>query len=85
MKTKISLSFIKGMKFCRYLELVYPIWHRTHFKIRYIYMAIAFVWVFGIGLNAAYMIPTGKVGSENIANLSHDGRKLSDSNVKSVF
>ena len=66
MKNSISLSFLNGVKFCRYLELVYPIWHRTHFKIRYIYMAVAFVWVFGIGLNAAYMIPTGKVGSENI-------------------
>ena len=46
---------------CRYLELVYPIWHRTHFKMRYIYIAIAFVWTFGLSLNAAYMIPTGKV------------------------
>ena len=45
----------------RYLELVHPIWHRTHFKMRYIYMAIAFVWIFGLGLNAAHMIPTGKV------------------------
>ena len=25
-------------------------------------MAIAFVWVFGVGLQAAHMIPTGKVG-----------------------
>ena len=37
-------------------------WHRTHFKMRYLYAAIVFVWIFGIGLNASYMIPTTKVG-----------------------
>ena len=45
----------------RYVELVFPIWHKTHFKMRYIYMALVFAWTFGIGLMGAYMIPTGKV------------------------
>ena len=47
--------------FCRYSELVYPIWHKTHFQMTYIYMSLCFVWIFGIGVNASYMIPTGKV------------------------
>ena len=47
----------------RYLELVYPLWHKVHFKMRYLYMALAFSWLFGTGLNAAYMIPTGRVSS----------------------
>ena len=50
------------MNCCRYLELVHPIWRKTHFKMRYIYMATAFCWVFGVTVNASYMIPTGKVG-----------------------
>ena len=45
----------------RYLELVFPIWHKTHFKMKYLYIAIAMSWIFGIGLNAAYVIPTSKV------------------------
>ena len=45
----------------RYLELVYPFWHKAHFKMTYLYTAIALCWTLGIGLNAAYMIPTGKV------------------------
>ena len=47
--------------FYRYLEPIYPIWHRVHFKMRYLYTAIALCCFFLIGLNAAYMIPTGKV------------------------
>ena len=42
-------------------ELVYPMWHRTHFKMRYLLMAIIFVWLFGLGLNPSYTIPTQKV------------------------
>ena len=47
--------------YCRYLELVYPIWHKTHFQMIYIYLSLGFVWIFGIGVNAGYMIPTDKV------------------------
>ena len=36
--------------------------------MRYIYAAIAFVWVFGIGLNASYMIPTATVGQFKLAS-----------------
>ena len=46
---------------CRYLELVYPIWHKTHFKMRYIYITIVFVWIFGL-VEMGHMIPTSKVG-----------------------
>ena len=45
----------------RYIELVYPFWHKTHFKMKYLHISLATCWVFGIGLNAAYKIPTSKV------------------------
>ena len=45
----------------RYLELVHPIWHKTHFKIRWIYISIAVTWILGITINFAYHIPTTKV------------------------
>ena len=47
----------------RYLELIFPIWHKTHFKMKYLYSALAMCWLFGIGLNIAYVIPTSKVCS----------------------
>ena len=53
---KLSLIF-----FFRYLELVYPIWHKVYFKMRYLYTAIALCWTLGIGLEAAYVIPISKV------------------------
>ena len=45
----------------RYVELLYPFWHKVHFKMKYLYTVIALVWILGIGLNAADMIPTSKV------------------------
>ena len=53
---------------CRYLELVYPIWHKTHFKMRYIYITIVFVWMFGL-VEVVEVIPTSKVGNLMILNL----------------
>ena len=42
--------------------------------MRYLYIGLGFSWVFGIGLNAAYMIPTGRVSyvrlSDSTINLS---------------
>ena len=29
--------------------------------MKYIYMALGFAWIFGLGFNAAYMIPTARV------------------------
>ena len=57
----LKFGLINFVKYCRYLELVYPIWHRTHFKMRYIYRAITFVWIFGLGFIGAYMISTSRV------------------------
>ena len=45
----------------RYLELILPIWHKTHFKMKYLYSAMAMCWIFGIGYNLAYVISTSKV------------------------
>ena len=58
-----NLTYLNSQ--CRYLELVYPFWHRTHFKMRYLYITLVSCWIFGIGFNAAYMIPTGKVCTFN--------------------
>ena len=46
--------------FSRYLELVHPIWHKTHFNIRWIYISFAVNWIFGIIRNA-YLLVTSKV------------------------
>ena len=45
----------------RYLEIVHPIWHKTHFKKKWLYICFAIIWPFGMTFNAAYMIPTTKV------------------------
>ena len=28
----------------RYLELVHPIWHKTHFKIKWVYISFPVIW-----------------------------------------
>ena len=50
-----------GELFYRFLELVHPIWHKTHFKIRWIYISCATTWMFGVIFNFTYDIPTTKV------------------------
>ena len=45
----------------RFLEIVHPIWHKTHFKKKWLYICFALIWPFGMTFNAAYMIPTTKV------------------------
>ena len=54
-------SFNCAYFYHRYLELIFPIWHKTHFKMTYLYSAMAMCWIFGIGYNLAYVIPTSKV------------------------
>ena len=49
----------------RYLEIVDPIWHKTHFNKKWLYICFAIIWPFGIVFNAAIWIPIQKVGSEN--------------------
>ena len=36
-------------------------WHKAHFKKRWIYISFVINWTFGIAINAAYMIPTTRV------------------------
>ena len=55
-----NYSFI--CTFFRYLELVHPIWHKTHFKIKWIYISFVINWQFGPILIAAHHVPTTKVG-----------------------
>ena len=45
----------------RYIELLYPLWHKAHFKMNYIYISLATCWILGIGSNVAYKIPTSAV------------------------
>ena len=47
--------------FHRYLELMYPIWHKTHFKVQWIYIGFATNVLFWIGFALAVHIPTAKV------------------------
>ena len=45
----------------RYLALVRPMWHHVSFTDTKAYLSMLAIWVFGIGFNAAYMIPTSHV------------------------
>ena len=47
--------------FSRYLEIVHPIWHKTNFKIRWIYISFAIIWLSGCTLTTAIHVPTTKV------------------------
>ena len=49
------------MIFHRYVELVHPIWHRAHFKMRWIYISFLVNWLFGSLLCGAHLIPTTQV------------------------
>ena len=51
----------KWIFYFRYLELVHPIWHKTHFKIRWIYLNLFANVALSISFHAAYLIPTSKV------------------------
>ena len=50
----------------RYLEIVHSIWHKTHFKKKWLYMSFAIIWPFGMFFNGAVWIPTTKVSIWNI-------------------
>ena len=56
------LNFRETLIFSRYLELVHPIWHKTHFKVRWIYISFAFNWILGITL-CLHLVATSKVNS----------------------
>ena len=43
----------------RYMEIVHPIWHKTHFKRKWLYICFAIIWPFGIVFNSAVWIPVG--------------------------
>ena len=45
----------------RYLELVHPMWHKTHFKKNWMFISFVSTWIFGIALKASHIIPTAKV------------------------
>ena len=43
------------------MELLYPSWHKVHFKMKYLYFALALSWIVGIVDIVAHIIPTSKV------------------------
>ena len=45
----------------RYLELVHPLWHKSHFKIKWIYISLAANVSLSTIFHAAYKLPTTKV------------------------
>ena len=61
--------------FFRYLELVYPLWHKAYFKMRYLYAALIFSWIFGPAV-ASYAIPTSKVRKRIITARKRSCRKV---------
>ena len=55
-----NLNLQSSLIFSRYLELVHPIWHKTNFKIRWIYISFVVNWIFGSSL-CAHLVATSKV------------------------
>ena len=45
----------------RYMELVHPIWHRTHFKKSWLRVVIPFTWLFGVAVIGSHHLSTTKV------------------------
>ena len=58
---KIIKSGLDIFLFADILNFFIRFWHKVHFKMKYIYIAIVLSWIIGLVHNAAYMIPTGKV------------------------
>ena len=44
----------------RYISIIYPILHRQHMNKKKVFISIKLIWLFGVGFNFAYMIPTSK-------------------------
>lgn len=44
----------------RYFSIMYPILHRRHMTKKKVSLAIKSIWLFGLGFNLAYMIPTSE-------------------------
>ena len=51
--------------FARYLEIVHPIWHKTHFKKKWLYVSFAIIWPFGMALYAGFWLPSTEVSLQN--------------------
>ena len=45
----------------RYLELVHPLWHKTHFRIRWIYITLVANVILSVTFHFSYYIPSAKV------------------------
>ena len=56
-----SMSFYDSYLLFRYLELVHPLWHMSHFKIKWIYICLAANVSLSVVFHAAEMLPTTKV------------------------
>lgn len=48
----------------RYLSIIYPILHRQHMNKKKVFLSIKIIWIFGLGFNFAYMIPTSKTNGD---------------------
>ena len=67
----LTLYNVSVFLLIRYLEIVHPIWHKTHFKKKWLYISFAVIWPFGITLYAAFWIPTSKVSYRNLKFVAH--------------
>lgn len=56
-----NLVVILAFGFDRYLELVHPMWHMTHFKKYWIYLMFLFSWLLGFGYNITVNVFINKV------------------------
>ena len=58
----IKIQFIfKNKTTCRYLELIHPIWHKTHFKKHFIFIDLIVNCLISITFESSHNIASAKV------------------------
>ena len=67
--TLLHYIIITRSLIARYMELVQPIWHRTHFKKSCIFVVIPFTWLFGVAIIGSHHLSTTKVTRQYSSNM----------------
>ena len=62
-------DFFQLVVIYRYLQLVYPMWHKANFKKSWIYNCFICTWIVGPSFHMSHAIPTSKVSKKIHINI----------------
>ncbi len=65
----LTISVVFSICF-RYLECVHPIWHKSHFSRRKLYLVLGFTWFFGLVFILPMYVLTSKVKENRFSNMT---------------